>query len=133
MMKRVVAARELAALHAVPGVVLSRDALIGKVKEHVETEVPPEAIRHEGLELQLFGFVPTSFDYLAATFDLLNAQLAGFYEPSDGTMYMAADLDGPNAEATLAHELDHSLQDQHFDLKAHSKYESGKSDDAVGV
>jgi hypothetical protein len=128
MMKLVSEARKLAALHPVPGEVLARDALIAKVKAHVETEVPPEAIRHEGLELQLFGFVPTSFDYLAATFDLLNAQLAGFYEPSDGTMYMAADLDGPNAEATLAHELDHSLQDQHFDLKAHSKYESGKSD-----
>jgi hypothetical protein len=128
MLKHVTEARKLSALHAVPGVVLARDALIAKVKSHVETEVPPEAIRHEGLELQLFGFVPTSFDYLAATFDLLNAQLAGFYEPSDGTMYMAADLDGPNAEATLAHELDHALQDQHFDLKAHSKYESGKSD-----
>ncbi len=128
MMKHVSAARGLAALRAVPGEVLAREALLAKVRRHVETEVPPEAIRHEGLELQIFGFVPTSFDYLGATFDLLNAQLAGFYEPSDGTMYMAADLDGPNAEATLAHELDHALQDQHFDLKPHSKYESGKSD-----
>ena len=128
MMKHVTQARGLEALKSVPGVVLARDALIAKVKSHVEQEVPPEAIRHEGLELQLFGFVPTSFDYLATTFELLNAQLAGFYEPADGTMYMAADLDGTNAEATLAHELDHALQDQHFDLKAHSKYEAGKSD-----
>jgi hypothetical protein len=128
MMKRVSEARALPALKPVPGVVLARDALLAQVRAHLEREVPPEAITHEGLELQLFGFLPTSFDYLAATFELLDAQLAGFYEPSDSTMYMAADLDGTNAEATLAHELDHALQDQHFDLKAHSKYEAGKSD-----
>jgi hypothetical protein len=129
MMIRVSGARGLAALQPVPGLVLPREALIGKVRSHMEREVPPEAIQHEGLELQLLGFVPTSFDYLAETFVLLSAQLAGFYEPSDGTMYMAADLDEQNAEATLAHELDHALQDQHFDLKPHSKYQAGKSDE----
>ena len=36
---------------------------------------------------------------------------------------------GENADATLWHELVHSLQDQHFDLKPHSKYEAGKSDE----
>jgi hypothetical protein len=129
MMAHVSTARKLAGLKPVPGVVLARDALIAKVKAHVEREVPPDAIQHEGLELQLLGFVPASFDYLAETFVLLTAQLAGFYEPSDGTMYMAADLDEQNAEATLAHELDHALQDQHFDLKPHSKFEAGKSDE----
>ena len=129
MMKRVSEARRLAALRVVPGVVLPREALLAKVKDHLVREVPPEAIRHEGLEMQLLGFVPASFDYLAETFKLLNAQLAGFYEPADGTMYMAADLDGSNAEATLAHELDHALQDQHFDLTPHSKYVPGKSDE----
>jgi len=91
--------------------------------------VPPEAIRQEGLVLQLLGMIPTKFDYEKETFNLLEAQLAGFYEPSDGTMYMAADLDEDNAEATLAHELVHALQDQHFDLKPHSKYVEGKSDE----
>ena len=128
MVKRVSDARGLAPLRPVPGVVLPREELLARVKSHVEREVPPEVIQHEGLQLQLFGFVPTTFDYLAETFELLKAQLAGFYEPADGTMYMAADLDGPNAEATLAHELDHALQDQHFDLKPHSKYVPGKSD-----
>ena len=118
----------LAALRPVPGVVLARDALIARVKDHVDREVPPEAIRHEGVELQIFGFVPTSFDYEKVTFELLQAQLAGFYEPADGTMYMAADLNAENADATLSHELVHALQDQHFDLKPHSKYEAGKSD-----
>jgi len=128
-MEKVTRARGLAALRPVPGVVLARDALIAKVKAHVDREVPPAAIRDEGLELKLFGFISTQLDYEAETFKLLEAQLAGFYEESDGTMYMAADLTGENADATLWHELVHSLQDQHFDLKPHSKYEPGKSDE----
>ena len=128
MMKRVVKARGLAALKEVPGVVLARDGLLAKLKAHVHDEVPPEVIRNEGIELKLLGLLPTALDYEAETFRLFEAQLAGFYEPSDGTMYMAADLHGDAAEATLAHELDHALQDQHFDLKPHSKFEPGKSD-----
>jgi hypothetical protein len=92
-------------------------------------EVPPEVVEHEGNELKLLGFVGTKVDYLEITFALLEAQLAGYYEPEDGTMYMAGDLDATNAEGTLAHELDHALQDQHFDLKSHAKYEPGKADE----
>ncbi|HEY2509757.1 MAG TPA: hypothetical protein VGI39_02845 [Polyangiaceae bacterium] len=128
MMKRVVKARGLAALKEVPGVVLARDGLLAKLKAHVHEEVPPGVIRNEGIELKLLGLLPIALDYEAETFRLFEAQLAGFYEPSDGTMYMAADLQGDAAEATLAHELDHALQDQHFDLKPHSKFEPGKSD-----
>ena len=128
MLKRVSEARGLSANHPVPGATLARDALIDKVKEHVAREVPPEAIRQEGLVLQLLGLVPQKFDYEAETFKLLEAQLAGYYEPSDGTMYLASDLDDDNADATLAHELVHALQDQHFDLKPHSKYVPGQSD-----
>jgi hypothetical protein len=128
MMKKVSAARELSVIRPVPGVVLGRDALVARVKAHVDREVPPEAIQHEGRELQMLGFVPTSFDYEKAVFELLQAQLAGFYEPADGSMYMAGDLHGESAAATLAHELDHALQDQHFSLAEHDKYVPGKSD-----
>ncbi|HLK46359.1 MAG TPA: hypothetical protein VKT18_10230, partial [Acidimicrobiales bacterium] len=128
MLERVSHARGLKSKRAVPGVVLDRDALMAQVKSHVDREVPHDAISHEGLALQLLGFVPWRFDYEAATYALLEAQLAGFYEPADGTMYMAADLDDENASATLAHELVHALQDQYWDLAPHSKYEPGQDD-----
>jgi hypothetical protein len=128
VLKRVAAARQLAATKTVPGVFLSRDALIQRVKEHVAREVPHEAIRQEGIVLQLLGLLPTRFDYETETFALLESQLAGFYEPSDGTMYMASDLDDDNAQATLAHELVHSLQDQHWDLGKRSAYAPGEGD-----
>jgi hypothetical protein len=133
MLKRVSIARGLEAKRSVPGVLLDRAALIAQVKRHVARELPPEAIRNEGLALQLFGFVPTQFDYEAAEYRLLQDQLAGYYEPSDGTMYMASDLGDDEAEATLAHELVHALQDQHWDLESRSKYRPGDGDRSEAV
>jgi hypothetical protein len=128
MLRRVSSARQIEATKTVPGVLLARDALIARVREHVSREVPHEAIRQEGLVLQLLGFVPTRFDYEAETYSLLESELAGFYEPADGTMYMASDLDADNAQATLAHELDHALQDQRWDLAKRSTYQPGQGD-----
>jgi hypothetical protein len=127
-LKKVSHARGIDASRPVPGVVLGRSDLIGRVKAHVAKEIPPEAIRNEGLVLQLFGFIPLQFDYEAAEYKLLETQLAGYYEPADGTMYMAADLQEDDADATLAHELVHALQDMRFDLKSRSVYRPGDGD-----
>jgi hypothetical protein len=127
-LKRVEIARGLESKKAVPGVLMDRPGLIARVKDHVSRELPPEAIRDEGLALQLFGFIPTRFDYEAAEYALLQDQLAGYYEPADGTMYMASDLGDEEAEATLAHELVHALQDQRWNLEERSKYRPGDGD-----
>ena len=133
MLKRVERARGLSASKSVPGILLPRSALIAQVKQHVARELPPEAIRNEGLTLQLLGFVPTQFDYEAAEYRLLEEQLAGYYEPADGTMYMAGDLGDDEAEATLAHELVHALQDQRWNLRERSKYRPGDGDRSEAV
>ncbi len=133
MLKRVERARGLQATKPVPGLRLDRAALIARVKQHVARELPPEAIRNEGLTLQLLGFVPTHFDYEAAEYQLLEEQLAGYYEPADGTMYMASDLGDDEAEATLAHELVHALQDQRWNLRERSKYRPGDGDRSEAV
>jgi hypothetical protein len=133
MLRRVEAARGIQSTKPVPGVLLDRKDLIARVKDHVTRELPAEAIRDEGLELALFGFIPTQFDYEGAEYDLLQAQLAGYYEPADGTMYMANDLGDDEAGATLAHELVHALQDQRWNLGDRSKYRPGDGDRSEAV
>lgn len=133
MLKRMVDVRGVPSTKAVPGVTLTREELIARVRAHVAEEIPMEAIRSEGLSLQLLGLIPTEFDYLGSTFALLEAQLAGFYEPANGTMYLAADLEGEMAEATLAHELVHALQDQTWGLGDQTKYKPGQSDKSSAV
>jgi hypothetical protein len=133
MLAQVERVRKLDATKSVPGAELDRAALIARVKAHVARELPPQAIRNEGLELQLFGFLPTDYDYEGAEYDLLEEQLAGYYEPADGTMYLASDLRADEADATLAHELVHALQDQHWDLERRSRYRPGAGDEAETV
>jgi len=133
MLRRVEAARGIQSNKPVPGVLLDRKALIARVKDHVTKELPPDVIRDEGRELALFGFLPTQFDYEAAEYELLQDQLAGYYEPADGTMYMANDLGDEEASATLAHELVHALQDQRWGLGERSKYRPGQGDVSEAV
>ena len=125
--------RGIASTKAVPGVKLDRDQLVARVKDKALREYPPEALRREGLLLQIIGFAPPSFDYLGQMMKLLEAQLEGFYEPKNGTMYLASDLKGPQAQATLAHELVHALQDQKWDLRKRSDYKPGRGDESMAL
>jgi hypothetical protein len=133
MLKKLATVRGLKPKKAIPGVELDRKALIGKIKDKVAREIPPEEIRREGDLLKIYGFIPTSLDYLDETMKLLEAQLAGFYEPGDGTMYIAGDMDEMNSTATLAHELVHGLQDQYYDLKSRSDFKPGESDKSTAL
>jgi len=130
---RVSEMRGIVSTRAVPGVKLDRDQLVARVKDKALREYPPEALRREGLLLQITGFAPPTFDYLSEMLKLLEAQLEGFYEPKNGTMYLAADLKGPQAQATLAHELVHALQDQKWDLRKRSDYKPGRGDEAMAL
>lgn len=130
---KVSALRGLAAKREVPGVKLARDQLVARVKEKALREYPADALRREGQLLQLMGFAPVGFDYLGEMMKLLEAQLEGFYEPKNGTMYLAADLRGPEAQATLAHELVHALQDQSWDLRSRSTYRPGRGDETMAL
>lgn len=130
---RVSEMRGIPSTKAVPGVKLERDQLVARVKDKALREYPPEALRREGLLLQIVGFAPTTFDYLGEMLKLLEAQLEGFYEPKNGTMYLAADLKGPQAQATLAHELVHALQDQKWDLRKRSDYKPGRGDESMAL
>jgi len=125
--------RGVPSTRAVPGVKLRREELVLRVKEKALREYPPEALRREGQLLQILGFAPPSFDYLGEMMRLLEAQLEGFYDPKNGTMYLASELRGKEAQATLAHELVHALQDQRWDLRSRSDYKAGQGDRTLAL
>jgi hypothetical protein len=133
MLPRVERLRGLRASRDVPGVAVDRPTLMARIRQHVARDLPPEAIRNEGRELELLGFLPIGFAYEAAEYRLLEDQLAGYYEPADHTMYLASDLAEQDADATLAHELVHALQDQNWDLDELSRYRPGESDVAEAI
>jgi hypothetical protein len=125
---RVAAVRHLEPRASVQARVLDRAALIESVRQHVAREVPRDVIHNQGELLVGFGMVRPDFDYEEGAFKLLEAQLAGFYEPHDKQMYLASDLQDRAADATLAHELVHALQDQYYDLGARLSYQPEAND-----
>ena len=133
VLARVARARHLAPRGPVTGRVLDRPALLARIREHVAREVPAEVVRGQGQLLVGLGLLPPAYDYVAGLFTLLEAQLAGFYEPSDRTMYLASDLEDDAAEATLAHELVHALQDQRWDLGPKLAYQADANDTASAL
>ena len=128
MIARVSRARGLPALREVPIKVLNRDQILAHIKAHVDDDVPKESILDEGEALAALELVPTTYDFLEGSYRLIQGRIAGFYEPEDRTMYLVDDLDDDEAEETLAHELDHALQDQTFPLAPMMKYAPSQAD-----
>lgn len=125
--------RELSVLGAVRGVTLSRKEMAVQVKGAIDREIPPDVVAAQGELLVALGVAPVDFDYVAALVSLMSSQLAGYYEPSEKTMYLASDLGAPERAATLSHELVHALQDQHYDLGKLLDYHPDASDAQTAV
>lgn len=72
----------------------------------------------EALALARWGMIARATRYEALLVDLLSEQIAGYYDPGTAklTLPAAADPDPGWAELVLAHELQHALQDQTYDL-----------------
>jgi hypothetical protein len=120
--------RELPATAPVRGVSLSRAEMTEHVRAAIERELPARVLEAEGEVLVAFGAAPPGFDYMKAIVALMSAELAGYYEPTEKTMYLAADLGSAERAATLSHELVHALQDQHYDLGRLLEYRPDESD-----
>lgn len=128
MLERVVAARGLAAARPVKSRVEDRDAILARIRAHVDREVPKDVIVLQGEVLSALEVVPADYDFVAGMYALIGGRIAGFYEPDDGTMYLVDELSDDEAVETLAHELVHALQDQRYGLGPRLRYAPGESD-----
>lgn len=133
MLRRVAGKRGLPIRREVASKVLGRDAILERIKRHVEKDVPLDVVATQGEALAALELVPADYDLVAGLFRLIGGQIAGFYEPEDQTMYLVDDQSDAALEETLAHELDHALQDQSFPLAPLLKFDPGASDRTAAV
>jgi hypothetical protein len=115
--RQVSALRNLTALKPLQKGVLSRDEIGAKLRERIGKEYTPEEVRSEARVLKRLGLLPADADYEKMILDLLMEQVAGFYDPFTAKLYIADWLPLEMQRPALAHEIEHALQDQHFDLK----------------
>ncbi|MBI4706250.1 MAG: hypothetical protein HY744_34570 [Deltaproteobacteria bacterium] len=128
MLGRVAALRGLGPERGVQATVLGRDAVIARIIAKTEREIPEHALRAQGELLAALGLLPTGYDFVAGVYALLRSEIAGFYDTTEKRLFLLDDLPDREAEPTLAHELVHALQDQHFALEALTKYRPGEGD-----
>ena len=119
--RKVVAIRGLPTKSTFARGVLTRQEITQRLKERIHNDFSPEEVKGEALVLKRMGLLPVDADYEKLLFDLLSEQVAGFYDPYRKTLYIADWLPVEMQRPALAHEIQHALQDQHFDLKKLAK------------
>ncbi len=82
--------------------------------------------------LRLLDLIDDDTSFLDEYGELAATQVAGFYEPTTGKLYVIVSGDGAeftaSDELTISHEYVHALQDQHFDL---DRLDESGTDDAT--
>ncbi|MEB2314201.1 MAG: hypothetical protein OZ928_20340 [Polyangiaceae bacterium] len=128
-LERVSRVRELPARGPVRGRLVTRAEMIALVREELREGTPAEVLAAQTEELFALGLVPAEFDFEASLLELMESELAGFYQPKTKEMILGEDLRGAELAATLDHELVHALQDQHYDLEPRFAFREDASDE----
>ncbi len=128
MLARVAKARALAPKHPVQGERLDRKRVIELIMAKTEKELPQGVLEAQGEMLRALGLIQPEYDFAGGIYELIQQNLAGYYDQHVDKMFILDDLPQAAVDETLAHELVHALQDQHFDLTALLTYRPGDSD-----
>jgi hypothetical protein len=122
--KEVAHVRGLPLKHAIPKEVVDRKELRERLDKIAAADKTTAA---DGLALARWGMIPLDLPYAQLVVDLMVDQIAGYYDPETKKLTISeAAADDPTwAEMVLAHELDHGLQDQSFDLHKLEDVEGG--------
>jgi len=115
---QVIEERSLQPKHPVPFVLLSTDQLRQNVVTDYEANHTDEDVSDEVLQYSLLGLLDPGFDLRTLEINLQSEQIAGYYDPETGEMFVVQGqgFQGPE-RLTFSHEYTHVLQDQNYDLE----------------
>jgi len=109
--------RELDFLQPVAVQPVSAEEIAGKLEGAFDDTYPKELYDRRTVAWQTIGVMPRDITIRDALLAFQTGQVVGFYNPVDGELVYRADGDlGLVERVTLAHELTHAIDDQHFDL-----------------
>ncbi len=114
--------------------VMTKDAIEKRLLTRLDEEYSADELAAEDLTMKRLGLLDPEVNYKDLVIGLLTDQIAGFYDPVERHLYIADEQVGgvPGAEGMLlAHEIDHALQDQHFDLRVFMKPNKTDNDESV--
>lgn len=132
-------AREVSALRGlplkrrIPNEVVDKDGLRARLIAMANEDKAKRETAADGFALARWGMIPLHTDYAALMIEVLTEQIAGYYDTDTKklTISKSAGDDGDWAELVLAHEIQHGLQDQSFDLKKFEDVPDSEGDAAI--
>lgn len=125
---RMTALRQLPLRRPIQSGTLSREDILARLRARVAEEYRGDELTREGLLQRTLGLWNDPRDYTETSFALLEEQVAGFYDPTRKHLFVASWLSPFSQGPTLAHEITHALQDQHFDIERFTTHERGVGD-----
>ncbi|MDH4111404.1 MAG: hypothetical protein OEV60_01815 [Actinomycetota bacterium] len=126
--------RELDFLHRVAVQPVSAAEIAGKLEGVFDETYPEEFYDRRSVAWQTVGVIPRDTTIRDALLAFQTGQVIGFYNPVDGELVYRADGEfGAFERITLAHELTHAIDDQHFDLGRIDGIAAGCRDEALAA
>lgn len=97
---------------------LTSDELRQHVLDDFLEDYTPEEAQEDVIALAAFGLIDSGFDLHGFLLELYTEQIAGFYDHETKEMYVVQgeSFQGPE-RLTYAHEYQHVLQDQNYDIQ----------------
>src|SRR5262245_10367643 len=127
--------QELAALKGIPApgppppiFVKSRTEIRRYIEQELDRRYSSARVESERKGLAAWGLIPRGYDLRRLFVDLVNEQIAAYYDPVRKVMVLGDWLTPEEQQATLLHELVHALQDRQVSLDAFIEPAPGRGD-----
>ena len=117
--------------HQVPVEAVTPQQMSERVRDSTAHSLPRSYLARTSQAWQTIGAIPKGTDLRTALLKFLTGQVIGFYQPRTGQLvYEGTSSPTPIQTITLAHELTHAIDDQHFDLTRVDAIQNSCHDDA---
>ncbi len=111
----------------------SRSEIEQEIIRGFEETTTPEELDAANKVMIAYGLAPKDFKYKEFMIKLLTEQVAGFYKPKSKELFIADWNELEQQKPVMVHELQHALQDQHFDLRRFENWPKGDSDREAAI
>ena len=118
-------ARGLEFKHPVLAEAISHEELVERIDKIFDHSFPTDLYSRRTAAWQSLGVIPEGVDLRDALHDFLTTQVVGFYDPATKELvFIGTENPSVVERITLAHELTHAIDDQHFNLGRINRFEN---------
>jgi hypothetical protein len=127
--QQLAALKGMASPGAPPPILLrSRDATRRFIQQELDRRYSPARLESERKGMVAWGLIPPDYDLRRLFVDLMEEQIAAYYDPVSKVMVVGDWLPPEQQQAALMHELVHALQDREISLEAFVTPRAGQGD-----